>query len=62
MKMKKNKSSTTLHITELNELIYVGAKLVKKKKWEPLKKNEEKIKTTMGNSTGNADKKSMKTG
>ena len=30
-------------------------------KWDPLKKHEEKIKTMMGISTGNADKKSTKT-
>ena len=29
--------------------------------WDPLKKQEETVKTGMGNSTGNANKKNMKT-
>ena len=28
--------------------------------WDPLKKHEEKIKTLMGNSTGNTDKKNLR--
>ena len=29
--------------------------------WDPLKKHEETVKTGMGNSTGNANKKTTKT-
>ena len=32
------------------------------KNWDLLNKHEEKVKTKMGNSTGNASKKSTKTG
>ena len=49
-------------LTELNELIYARAKLVREKIGIPLKMHEEKIKTRMGNSTGKADKKATKTG
>ena len=44
-------------MTELNELIYVGAKLVCEKTGIPSKSTKKKIKTRMGNSTGNEDKK-----
>ena len=47
----------TKYITELNELIYAGAKLVCEKNRGSLKEHEQKINTCMGNSTGNADKK-----
>ena len=47
----------TYNITELNELIYAVTKLVCDKTGVPLKTHEEKIKTWVGNSTGNADKK-----
>ena len=46
---------STNNITELNELIYAGAKLLCKKIGIALKKHEEKIKTGMANSTRNAD-------
>ena len=50
----------TNNITELNELIYTGAKLVCEKIRIPLK-SRKKVKTRMGNSTGNAGKKPTKT-
>ena len=53
---------STNNITELNELIYAGAKLVWRENWDTLKKHERKIKTMMGISTINSDKKSTKTG
>ena len=53
---------STNNITELNELIYGGAKLVCKKIGIPSKSSKKKIKARMGNSTGNADKKSTKKG
>ena len=66
METEKNKSSINIYsnknITELNELNYAGAKLVFEKIEVPLKSSNKKIKTWMGNSTGNADKKAMKTG
>ena len=52
----------TNNITEVNELIYAGAKLVCEKIGIPPKKHEQKVKTKMGNSTGNANKKPTKTG
>ena len=59
----KNKSYlSTKNITELNELIYAGARLAFEKIGVALKSTKEKIKTWMGNSTGNADKKSTKRG
>ena len=62
----KDKPSTysyiNKYITKLDELIYARAKLVCEKIGIPLKKHEEKIKTSMGISTGSADKKSGKTG
>ena len=52
----------TNNITELNELIYAGAKLVCEKIGIPSKSTKEKS-TRTGNSTGNADKKKpLKTG
>ena len=47
------------NITDFNELIYAGAKLVCEKIGVSLKKkkHEQQIKTWMGNSTGNSDKK-----
>ena len=51
----------TNNTTELNELIYAGAKLVLWENWDPLKKHEETVKTGMGNSTGNANKKKKTT-
>ena len=53
---------STNDITDLNELIYAGAKLILEKIGIPLKKHEETGKIGMGNSIGNADKKSTKTG
>ena len=62
---------STENITELNELMYAGAKLDSEKIGASLKahthththkKKKKKIKTWMGNSTGNANKKSTKTG
>ena len=53
---------STNNITELNELIYAGAKLVCENFRIPSKSTKRKIKTKRGNSTGNADKKSTKTG
>ena len=51
------------NITELNELIYAGAKLICEKIGIPLKSTKKKMKTKTGNSTGNADKKkTTKTG
>ena len=51
------------NITELNEQIYAGVKLVSEKIGIPSKSTKKKIKTRMGNSTGNADKKnSTRTG
>ena len=50
----------TKNIMELNELIYNGVELVCVKTGFPLK-STKKIKTWMGNSTVNADKKSTKT-
>ena len=47
------------NIMKLNELIYAGAKLVYEKKIDVLYKHEQQLKTWMGNSTRNADKKSM---
>ena len=47
--------------TQLNELIYSGAKLF----WEKIgisSKSTKKVKTWMRNSTGNADKDPTKTG
>ena len=52
---------STNNITDLNELIYAGVKLVCEKVGIPSKCMKKKIKTRMGNSTGNADKKSTKT-
>ena len=52
----------TNNITELNELIYAGTKLVCKKIGIPTKKHEEKVTTRMGNSTANANKQPTKTG
>ena len=52
----------TNNITELNELIYAGAKSVGEKIRFPSKRKKKKIKTWMRNTTGNADKKSTKTG
>ena len=46
--------------TELNELIYTGAKLVCEKIRIPSKTRRKKIKTRIGNSTGNADKKNLR--
>ena len=51
----------TNNITELNELIYAGAKLVREKIGIPFKKHEEKVKTGVGNSTGNTNEKTTKT-
>ena len=45
------------NIIEFNELIYTGAKLVCEKIGIPSKSTKKKIKTRMGNSTGNAEKK-----
>ena len=52
---------STNDITELNDLIYAGVKLVYEKIGVPTKKYEETVKTRMGSSTGNPDKKSTKT-
>ena len=49
---------STKKITELNELIYAGAKLVCEKIGFSQKKHKQKLKTWMGNSTRNAEKKS----
>ena len=43
------------NITELNELIYAGEKLVCENSGIPSKSKMKKIKTRMGNSTGKAD-------
>ena len=51
---------STNNITELNELIYAGAKLVCGKIGIPSKSTKKKVKTRMGNSTGNADKKNLR--
>ena len=53
---------STNNKTELNELIYAGAKLVCEKIGIRSKITKKIIKTRMRNSTGNADKKSTKTG
>ena len=53
---------STDNITELNELIYAGAKLVGEKFGILSKSTKKKIQTRMGNSSGNADKKSTKAG
>ena len=52
----------TNNITELNDLIDAGAKLVCEKIGGPHKNHEGTIKTRMGSSTGNRDKQSSKTG
>ena len=52
---------STNSITELNEVIYAGNKLVWKKIGIP-SQSSKKIKTRKGNSTGNANKKSTKRG
>ena len=44
---------STNYITELNELISAGAKLVCDKNQCSPKEHEQKLKTWMGNSTGN---------
>ena len=57
---KINESSTHIsakNITELNEPIYAGAKLVSDKISVP-KEHDQKLKTWMWDSTGNPDKKS----
>ena len=51
---------STNNITELNELLYAGAKLVCEKIGIPTKSTQKKIKTRMGISTRNADKKIYK--
>ena len=51
---------STNNITELNELIYAGAKLVSEKIGSPSKSTKKKIKTRMGNSTENTDKKNLR--
>ena len=48
---------STNNITELKDLIYAGAKLVCGKIGVPSKKHKETVKTKMGSSTGNPDKK-----
>ena len=54
---------STNNITELNELIYTRAKLVCKKFLRsPQKARRKKIKTRIGNSTGNANKKIYENG
>ena len=45
---------STNNITELDELIYVGTKRIREKIGIPSKSTKKKIKTRMGNSTGNA--------
>ena len=63
LKIETNKMNQILpniptnNITEVNELIYAGAKLVCENIGIPSKKHEETVKTGMGNSTGNANKK-----
>ena len=52
-------SISTNNITELNDLIYAGTKLVCEK-MVSFKKHEQTVKTRMGSSTGNPDKKSTK--
>ena len=55
---------STNNITELNELIYAGAKLVCEKIGIPpknTKKYERKVKARMGISTRNSDRKPTKT-
>ena len=47
---------STNNITELNELIHAGVKLVREKIGVPLKSKKKKIKTRIGNSIGNAEK------
>ena len=47
------------NITKLNELIYAGAKLVCEKIWIP-SKSTKKVKTGVGNLTGNTKKKKKK--
>ena len=51
----------TNNITDLNELIYAGAKLVCENIEIPSKKHESKVKTRMGSSTRNSDRKPTKT-
>ena len=51
---------STNNVAELNGLIYAGAKLACEKIGMP-QKARRKIKTRVGNSTGNTDKKSTKT-
>ena len=51
----------TNNITELNELIYAGAKLVCEKIEIPQKSHEETVKTGMGNSIENAPPPAKKT-
>ena len=53
---------STNNITELNEIIYAGAKLVCEKIRIPSKSTKKKIRTKMVNPIGNAYKKSTKTG
>ena len=50
----------TNNITELNELIYAGAKLVCEKLGISSKSTKKTVKTGMENSTGNANNKTMK--
>ena len=50
---------STKTITKLNELIYTVAKLVCEKIGIPSKSTKKKIKTRMGNSTGNTNKKNL---
>ena len=52
--------TSTNNITELNYLIYAGAKLVSGKIGVPLKKHKETVKTRMGRSTGNPDEKHLR--
>ena len=51
---------STNNITELNKLINAGVKLVSEKIGISSKSMKKKIKTRMGNSTGNADKKHLR--
>ena len=51
---------STNNITELNELINAGAKLVCERIGIPSKSRNKKIETRIGNSAGNAEEKSLK--
>ena len=56
----ENKSNTKLQNKQYNLIKWTNqsrGEISLRENWYPLKKHEEKIKTWMGNATGNADRK-----